>query len=318
MSDQPVVISITDAERGEGKYSKTNLRRAIESLNRDGAVYLANIVDPAHVEQIRLHMLEEAKILKAQKGDDVANYNQGVATNFIQAPPLTTRSLFFEDVYANAFVHQVVSFYLGPRPAWTFITGNNANKLTTERQTVHKDSAFIHPLAPSMIIANFPLSDFSAANGSTEFWLGSHATTTPSEQIWRVPYPATRIPECFILPELVEARRKVRPPIQIECKPGGVLLRDQRIWHAGMPNPSDEDRIMLAMMFSASWYPNDRKFKLPHFAREIMEAKQLAIDVQADYVDEEECAATMHQFGLGIQPSDPNYRSLWEESQKAE
>ncbi len=80
--------------------------------------------------------------------------------------------------------------------------------------------------------------------------------------MWRVPYPTTRVPECFILPELLEARRKVRPPIQIVCKPGGVLLRDQRIWHAGMPNASDEDRIMLAMMFTAPWYPNDRKFKV--------------------------------------------------------
>ncbi len=43
MPDQPVVVSMTNAECLEGKYSKANLRRAIEGLNRDGAVYLANI-----------------------------------------------------------------------------------------------------------------------------------------------------------------------------------------------------------------------------------------------------------------------------------
>ncbi|KAK0444101.1 hypothetical protein EV421DRAFT_1735376 [Armillaria borealis] len=281
----------SSAERAGGKYSKDSLRRAIEGLNRDGVIYLDNIVDPAHVEKLRLAMLDEAKILKAKKGNDVSQYNQGVATNFIQSPPLTNQSLFFEDVYANPFVHQVVSYYLGPFPSWTFITGNNANKQTTDRQAVHKDSPFIHPLAPSIIIANFPLCEFSPENGSTEMWLGSHATTDPGDQM------------------------KVRPPIQIACKPGGVMLRDQRIWHAGMPNASKEDRIMLAMMFMAAWFPNDRKFKLPYFAKEILEFKPLAVNVQAEYVSEAECEESLHQWGSGIQPSDPNYRSLWEVAQ---
>lgn len=315
MSDQPVIVSPSSAERAGGKYSKDSLRRAIEGLNRDGVIYLDNIVDPAHVEKLRLAMLDEAKILKAKKGNDVSQYNQGVATNFIQSPPLTNQSLFFEDVYANPFVHQVVSYYLGPFPSWTFITGNNANKQTTDRQAVHKDSSFIHPLAPSIIIANFPLCEFSPENGSTEMWLGSHATTDPGDQMWPAQYPTSQAPLCFIRPELVEERRKVRPPIQIACKPGGVMLRDQRIWHAGMPNASNEDRIMLAMMFTATWFPNDRKFKLPYFAKEILESKPLAVNVQAEYVSEAECEESLHQWGSGIQPSDPNYRSLWEVAQ---
>ncbi|KAF8920173.1 hypothetical protein CPB85DRAFT_614914 [Mucidula mucida] len=317
MPDQPVVVSMTNAERLEGKYSKANLRRAIEGLNRDGVVYLANIVDTEHVEQLRLHMLEEAKILKAQKGEDASKYNHGVATNFIQAPPLTTRSLFFEDVYANDFVHQVVCSYIGPRPAWTFITGNNANKRTTERQTVHKDSSYIHPLAPSIVIANFSIERVLTCERIYGILAGfaRYYHTRRSD----VARPVSNHTRSRMLHSSRTARStpQCQTPIQIVCKPGGVLLRDQRIWHAGMPNASDEDRIMLAMMFTAPWYPNDRKFKLPHFAREILEAKLLAVDVQAEYVDEEECAASMHEFGLGMQPSDPNYRSIWEESQKA-
>ncbi|KAK0204358.1 hypothetical protein DFS33DRAFT_1242943, partial [Desarmillaria ectypa] len=204
-----------------------------------------------HVEKLRLAMLDIIKILKAKKGDDVSQYNQGVVTNFIQCPPLTNQSLFFEDIYANHFVHHVVSYDLQQLPI-DYCSQWIATTLTdTDRQAVHKDSSFIHPFAPSIVIANFPLYEFSSENGSTEMWLGSHATTNPGDQMWPAQYPTSQAPLCFIRPEFFEKRKKVRPPIQIACKPEGIMLRDQRIWHAGMPNAnvSNEDRVMLAMMF---------------------------------------------------------------------
>jgi len=54
-------------------------------------------------------------------------------------------------------------------------------------------------------------------------------------------------PNTFVLPEVVEERRKIRPPIQPTCDKGDIILRDLRTWHAGMPNESDEYRIMLAL-----------------------------------------------------------------------
>lgn len=86
MSDQPVIVSLSSAERAGGKYSKDSLRRAIEGLNRDGVIYLDNIVDPAHIEKLRLATLDEAKILKANKGNDVSQYNQGVAISSTYQP----------------------------------------------------------------------------------------------------------------------------------------------------------------------------------------------------------------------------------------
>lgn len=54
-------------------------------------------------------------------------------------------------------------------------------------------------------------------------------------------------PTCNVRPEVVEERRKVRPPIQPVCGKGDIMLRDLRTWHAGMPNESDGYRIMLAL-----------------------------------------------------------------------
>lgn len=54
-------------------------------------------------------------------------------------------------------------------------------------------------------------------------------------------------PSCNVKPEIVEERRKVRPPVQASCVKGDVMIRDLRTWHAGMPNQSANDRIMIGI-----------------------------------------------------------------------
>lgn len=54
-------------------------------------------------------------------------------------------------------------------------------------------------------------------------------------------------PSCNVKPEVYEQRRDVRPPIQVVCEKGDMFIRDLRTFHAGMPNESDEDRIMVAI-----------------------------------------------------------------------
>lgn len=97
-----------------------------------------------------------------------------------------------------------------------------------------------------------PLTGFSPDNGSTEFWLGSHAHTTSSDQIptTEKEWASGQVPgefHCNVRPEVYENRRSVRPPIQVVCEQGDILIRDLRTWHAGMPNTSGEDRIMAAI-----------------------------------------------------------------------
>lgn len=139
------------------------------------------------------------------------------------------------------------------------------------RQPVHKDITFHHPRCPFYFIANIVLDDFSPANGSTgrhahvsfpceaplirimtEFWLGSHAHTTSADQVpcteeTKVRAQVPGDPSCNVKPPVVEARRQVRPPVQIECSKGDIVIRDLRTWHAGMPNTSSDDRIMIAI-----------------------------------------------------------------------
>lgn len=190
-----------------------------------------------------------------------------VPANILQAPPLTNPELLYDDIFFNPFVIQIANAYLGSNPIWGFVTGNNALPNTHGlRQPVHKDITFNHPACPFFVIANIPLCPFNPTTGSTEFWLGSHAHTTGADQvIVKEGDSLTNAklvvgdPNTFVKPDVVEARRKVRAPVQPVCGPGDVMIRDLRTWHAGMPNESDEYRIMLALgyqvyfPFISSW-----------------------------------------------------------------
>lgn len=199
-------------------------------------------------------------------------FNQGVKSNILQAPPLKDAEYLYNDVFFNPFVIQLMNTYLGAKPIWNFVTGNNALPHTKGlRQPVHKDITFFHPQCPFFVIANVPLCTFNPTTGSTEFWLGSHASTSGHEQM--IATPETHLanarlvvgePTTNVLDQVREERRKVRPPVQPNCDKGDIMLRDLRTWHAGMPNESDEYRIMLALGYQAQWYPNHTlRTKLP-------------------------------------------------------
>lgn len=148
--------------------------------------------------------------------------------------------------------------YLGSKPITNFMTANNALAGTGGlRQPVHKDITFHHPTCPFYFIANIVLSDFTVQNGATELWLGSHAHTTSADQVpcteeTKVRKQVPGDPSCNVKPEVVEQRRAIRPPIQPSCRKGDIMIRDLRTFHAGMPNASAEDRIMIAVGYQVS------------------------------------------------------------------
>jgi len=46
-------------------------------------------------------------------------------------------------------------------------------------------------------------------------------------------------------------------------KRGGILIRDLRLWHAGMPNQTEQPRPMIAMIHYARWMQTDPPLKFP-------------------------------------------------------
>ncbi|KAL2064127.1 hypothetical protein VTL71DRAFT_4621 [Oculimacula yallundae] len=267
--DIPRLIYPTLAEVKASSYDSPNIEAALEGLHQDGFVVLKSVVDVAHVDHLNVQMSKEADDLL---NNNLKPFNQGVRSNILQAPPLKDSDYLHNDIFFNPFVIQIANAYLGSKPIWNFLTGNNALPKTNGlRQPVHKDITFFHPLCPFFVIANVPLCPFNAATGSTEFWLGSHASTSGKDQViataeTKLANATLRVgePVTYVLPEVFEKRRQTRPPIQPVCEKGDIMLRDVRTWHAGMPNESEEYRIMLALGYQAQWYENHTlRVKLP-------------------------------------------------------
>ena len=177
------------------------------------------------------------------------------------------------------------------------------------------------------------LSDFSVSNGSTgklagaagidmlgkityrrspEFWLGSHAHTTSVDQVpcteeTKVRQQVPGDPSTYVIPEVVEQRRKLRGPIQPSCAKGDIMIRDLRTWHAGMPNESAEDRIMIAVGYQAPWYQNNtqRLFLPLEHANYFMAHGGLPVEVRANFYKEEESDQRWRNYDFAFGPSIP-------------
>lgn len=105
-----------------------------------------------------------------------------------------------------------------------------------------------------------------------------------------------------IFPHLLEERSKTIPPLQPTIKKGGLILRDMRLWHAGMPNrTADKVRVMLSLIYFADWYwsPMKIKFLKESEARirqlEIWSGTKLA----AEYVDHLDYLTLRHKHDFG-------------------
>jgi len=105
-------------------------------------------------------------------------------------------------------------------------------------QRVHADTRVLFPetaLAPPAygLVLNVPLVDCSEANGSLEFWPGTHLTPPPPD---------------------VETAAAGLPSRRANLAAGDGLLRDLRMWHRGTPNRSTAPRPHLALVYVRPWY----------------------------------------------------------------
>ena len=256
-------IYVPDSMRAPGRTSPEVLAEAISYLHRDGFIVLENAIDPSHLDKLESLLGPEAEEVAR---DPNHHFNFGKETrNMDQAPPLIPE-LMFSDVWANPVVVAIMSAILGPSPVCHYANGNTALQ-ATGRQPVHSDIDAPHPTYPFAYAINIPLCDTSVENGSTEIWLGSHRESTIDQHQSLGPgeYALT------IKPELVAERRRHSPPVQHSTKKGSIMVRDIRLWHAGMPNRTEKPRIMLAFVIQPKWFQAPSKVILPKKAKPLVE-----------------------------------------------
>ena len=269
-----VDIDVTADEVASGVMTAEHVATAVEALRTDGFVILNDIVDTAHLDVLHERMLADLVALQ-ERPDAPYNWHPG---NVQQDPPPFPPYLF-RDVLVNDMVICVTKAVLGPGIKNVMYGGNNALP-SDKRQPVHVDTGHLWPAnvlecahPPAQLVINVLTVDVSPANGSTEIWPGTHRDLSIGAG-----------DDIKIDPETVEKRRAEAPPIQSTFRRGSALIRDIRLWHAGMPNRTDEPRPMIAMIHSCGWMETGLPLRFPRGTEDFLAHPELT--QAAQYVDE--------------------------------
>ncbi|EHA23287.1 hypothetical protein CBS63078_10891 [Aspergillus niger] len=294
LASHPTSIRPSTTEIQNARLSPQNLEVAMRSLHQDGLVVVENVIPHDSLDRLNAKMTEDAYTLRNKKDGSPFNYNPG---NIQQdAPPV--RGYFDPQIFLNPIATQITSSALGPRPKWTFCSGNTAMPPTAEHppmsQPVHSDADFAHPFHPFAYVINVPLITMTPENGSTEVWLGTHTDTGLHVQEG---LHGERASGRIKLDEL-EKRRIERPPCQPTVAKGSLVIRDLRLWHAGIGNQTETPRVMLAMIHFASWYRNPMKLEFADDLKPLI-GSQADVEVPCNWVSKSEAMSRYLNRGFG-------------------
>ncbi|RFU29523.1 hypothetical protein B7463_g6816, partial [Scytalidium lignicola] len=285
--DGPQTIILTNEERDSGIIGDKKLYDAVEAFFKDGLVVIENAIDVTIINRLNERMLQDTEKLLSGGGNAQFNHlnkdptNQGAAKggNLSQVPPIE-KGWFFPEIYGNKHGANIISHILGPHPEVHFIRSNTL-LATDDRQLVHADILCQHPEHPFGIVLNTFLVDVGIENGTTEIWLGTQNTN-------------------------MEYHRKVGDPSISEDK------------HAGMPNPTNETRIMLAIVYYAAWYKNGLATTMPESLRPIVENLEVSSKskIAVKWVPDEGYNYLNNEFSRNFSSTLTPW--IWEEIEKLE
>ena len=276
-------INFSAFEIRTGMMTPEHLQTAVHAVREDGYVLLNELIDPAIMAVLRDKMLEDVDAILARK-DVPFNFNVG---NLQQDPPPILPYLYRE-VLVNDIVISISRAILGAGLKNSFYSGNTALPHSTGRQPAHADIGQLWPdlevhTPPFALVVNVLPVDVSAENGSTEIWPGTHKDTSVFVQSGDIKVSA----------EKLEAQTRIAPPFQYSAKAGSVVVRDMRLWHAGMPNHTATPRPMIAMIHTVSWWSGEAPLTFPKGTESLFEHPDLHtvarfVDGPIDYLNRNE------------------------------
>lgn len=221
------------------RLSAGDTQSAVEALRSEGAVVLEDLVSQATLARLRRRMdvdtVDLLRFVNSRGGNPRAR-------GHLQQGPPPFADYVFGEIVMNEVIAELCLKALGADSYLSFYNGNT-NTCDSEVQHLHMDTSHLsgpgEPVLPMhSLVVNIAPQDCTLANGAVELWLGSHALT-PEQRGNAVP------------PSREAQRRVQRPPIQALTRCGDVLVRDMRLWHRGVPNPSRDARHMIAIVVTS-------------------------------------------------------------------
>ena len=248
-------IDPTPAERHAGCLSAVHLEEARAAMRRDGLLILQQVIDHAPLDVLKLRMDRDSLELLAYC--DSRGGNPRDRGHLQQGPP-PFAPYVFADYVANPLIADVLGAILGSGAYCEFYNGNTNCPGSTCQQlhldAVHGPGAGAEAAPTSAVVVNVVPQDVDEHNGAVELWPETHRIIGP-----------TPVPQGSIA-----SRRAEMPPIRGTLRKGDALLRDSRLWHRGVPNPSNDYRHMIAMVFVGSDKPRGRPLVFSRDCEELL------------------------------------------------
>jgi len=177
----------------------------------------------AHHQAVRLHRRDFAEYLKRDGGRVDLRFNSDAAP--FDALLRETKGAVL-DIATEALGGSAIMLYSGVMVARANAGGDH--------QRWHKDGNHENESdEPHALTVFVPLQPLTAANGPTEFRLGSHRRQA-------------------------DAKRLRQDGVAVECAAGDALLFDYRVDHRGLANQSDEDRLVFFCAFARPAFRDEK------------------------------------------------------------
>lgn len=255
-----IIVSNDDRASGETSYDK--IQAGVEEFNDKGFIVLQNAISHETLDKLAAQMHKDVETCL---GNPDLVYNGGEQmSNFSISPPVS-RKYLDRELWANPHLLAIMESIIGPKPQLCFASSNiNLANVRTGRQAVHCDSYTKQMSFPTCLEVFLFLDDVDIKNGSTEIWPGTHKGWNVEDQISHG--------RGWIRNSVFTKRAKKSPPFQPYIPKGSICMRDIRIWHAGMPNNSKKDRIMVVFIWFPRWFRSPMRLTLPEDCRTLVES----------------------------------------------
>lgn len=294
-------VVLDPAERTGAGIDPAKVATAVNAIVEDGAVIVANAVEPEPLVRLAARMDEDLAILLGRP-DRAENFAPG----HVQQDPPAEAAFLWPALLCNPFATRVCREVLR-QPLRLTAYSNNTNLPGSQDQAVHVDEGQLwpglttaHPAA--RLIVNIPLSSADETCGAIELWPGTHLETricqhsgSPEEGVSlalsyvraakraAVASEANRRVGLTVPEPLVAQRRAHRAPLRAATSLGSLLIRDPRVWHRGTAHQGGARRFMLALTYDPTWRRCAKPLELPTGARSLFD--QARLDVCATFVD---------------------------------
>jgi ectoine hydroxylase-related dioxygenase (phytanoyl-CoA dioxygenase family) len=239
-------MRISVEEMSVGKLSPETLELAVHLIKVNGYVLFEEVLPRRKVENLFNRYVEILEPYLKKHHEEVFNPKNGFndGTNHIRLYIPFKQPFNDEEIIAHPFVTDVVDQILGEDCMMTYFATNTSMPGGKKSQPVHADMSarFGNRCAVNLpitnLVVNFPLVDVNENNGPMEIWPGG-THLHPDSSYGPNAYSKSKLAEHMLA-------------LKVLMTAGSILIRDDRMWHRGTPNLSNQHRPNIALIYTAA------------------------------------------------------------------